>query len=90
MFSPMYKECADYTAIRKIVPVSELLMDEGGLLTQVYLALIIRTQFIRIILQASGEVLELADRHDLGSCAERRRGSSPLFPTAKRNHTKEN
>jgi hypothetical protein len=26
-------------------------------------------------------VLELADRHDLGSCAERRTGSSPVFPT---------
>ena len=25
-------------------------------------------------------MLELADRHDLGSCAARRRGSSPLFP----------
>jgi hypothetical protein len=23
----------------------------------------------------------LADRHDLGSCAERREGSSPSFPT---------
>ena len=29
----------------------------------------------------SGEVSELADEHDLGSCAARRRGSSPLFPT---------
>ena len=29
----------------------------------------------------SGGVSELADEHDLGSCAERRRGSSPLFPT---------
>jgi hypothetical protein len=67
-----------------------MLMDRGGLLTQVYLALIILTQFFRINLRASGEVLELADRHDLGSCAARRRGSSPLFPTAKRNHTKEN
>ncbi len=28
-----------------------------------------------------GGVLELADRHDLGSCAERRWGSSPHFPT---------
>jgi transcriptional regulator with XRE-family HTH domain len=28
----------------------------------------------------SGEVSELADEHDLGSCAARRRGSSPLFP----------
>ena len=27
-----------------------------------------------------GEVSELADEHDLGSCAARRRGSSPLFP----------
>ena len=30
---------------------------------------------------ACGEVLELADRHDLGSCAERREGSTPFFPT---------
>ncbi len=29
----------------------------------------------------SGEVSELADEHDLGSCAARRRGSSPLFPS---------
>ena len=28
-----------------------------------------------------GEVPELADGHDLGSCAARRRGSSPRFPT---------
>ncbi len=28
-----------------------------------------------------GEVSELADEHDLGSCAERRGGSSPPFPT---------
>jgi hypothetical protein len=28
-----------------------------------------------------GGVLELADRHDLGSCAARRAGSSPAFPT---------
>ena len=28
-----------------------------------------------------GEVLELADRRDLGSCAARREGSSPSFPT---------
>lgn len=28
-----------------------------------------------------GEVSELADERDLGSRAERRRGSSPLFPT---------
>ena len=28
-------------------------------------------------------MLELADRHDLGSCAARRRGSSPLFPIKK-------
>lgn len=27
-----------------------------------------------------GEVPELADGHDLGSCAVRRRGSSPRFP----------
>lgn len=29
----------------------------------------------------SGGVPELADGHDLGSCVERRRGSSPRFPT---------
>ena len=29
----------------------------------------------------SGGVSELADEHDLGSCAERRGGSSPPFPT---------
>ena len=29
----------------------------------------------------NGGVLELADRQDLGSCAERREGSSPSFPT---------
>ena len=29
----------------------------------------------------SGEVSELADEHDLGSCAARRGGSSPPFPT---------
>ena len=29
----------------------------------------------------NGRVLELADRQDLGSCAERREGSSPSFPT---------
>ena len=28
-----------------------------------------------------GDVLELADRHDLGSCAERREGSIPSVPT---------
>ncbi len=28
-----------------------------------------------------GDVLELADRHDLGSCAARRVGSSPTVPT---------
>ncbi len=26
-------------------------------------------------------MLELADRHDLGSCVERREGSSPSVPT---------
>lgn len=35
---------------------------------------------LSLIILARGEVLELADRHDLGSCAARRRGSSPLFP----------
>ena len=35
-----------------------------------------------IITHASlGEVSELADEHDLGSCAERHGGSSPPFPT---------
>ena len=29
-----------------------------------------------------GGVLELADRQDLGSCAGRREGSSPSFPTS--------
>lgn len=28
-----------------------------------------------------GELAELADAHDLGSCIERCKGSSPLFPT---------
>ena len=30
---------------------------------------------------SAGEVSELADEHDLGSCAARREGSSPSFPT---------
>ena len=30
-----------------------------------------------------GEVSELADEHDLGSCAARRGGSNPPFPTTK-------
>jgi trigger factor len=34
-----------------------------------------------LIISSSGEVLELADRHDLGSCVETREGSSPSFPT---------
>ena len=29
-----------------------------------------------------GEVSELADEHDLGSCAARRGGSNPPFPTS--------
>ena len=36
--------------------------------------------FIGTLPDHSGEVLELADRHDLGSCAARRTGSSPVFP----------
>src|SRR5271157_2163992 len=32
-------------------------------------------------ISAHGDVLELADRHDLGSCAARREGSSPSVPT---------
>jgi trigger factor len=35
-----------------------------------------------------GDVLELADRHDLGSCAERRKGSSPFFPTRQKSNSK--
>lgn len=31
--------------------------------------------------QSPGPVVELADTHDLGSCAERREGSSPSRPT---------
>ena len=31
-----------------------------------------------------GEVSELVDEHDLGSCAERHGGSSPPFPTRPR------
>jgi hypothetical protein len=33
------------------------------------------------IIHLDGEVSELADEHDLGSCAARRAGSSPAFPT---------
>ena len=33
---------------------------------------------------STGEVSELADEHDLGSCAARRRSSSLLFPTIAR------
>jgi hypothetical protein len=33
------------------------------------------------IISASGEVLELADRRDLGSRAHGREGSNPSFPT---------
>ena len=33
---------------------------------------------------STGEVSELADEHDLGSCAARRRSSSLLFPTTSR------
>lgn len=33
---------------------------------------------------AHGEVTELADVHDLGSCGVTRAGSSPAFPTTKR------
>jgi hypothetical protein len=38
---------------------------------------------LQLIISACGEVLELADRRDLGSRAERREGSSPSFPTIK-------
>ena len=33
-----------------------------------------------------GDVLELADRHDLGSCAARRVGSTPTIPTTFRRY----
>ena len=33
------------------------------------------------MVEQHGDVLELADRHDLGSCAERREGSIPSVPT---------
>ncbi len=39
---------------------------------------------LALIISTLGEVLELADRHDLGSCVERRAGSSPAFPTVKK------
>lgn len=35
------------------------------------------------VLSSIGEMLELADRHALGACAERREGSSPSFPIRK-------
>ena len=35
---------------------------------------------VRVMRRYDGEVSELADEHDLGSCAERRRSSSLLFP----------
>ena len=39
-------------------------------------------QYVKILSSfVSGEVSELVDEHDLGSCAARRRGSSPRFPT---------
>gem|GEM_PF-3399832 len=39
-------------------------------------------QSVKILSQFTfGGVSELADEHDLGSCAARRRGSSPLFPS---------
>ncbi len=34
-----------------------------------------------------GGVSELVDEHDLGSCAERRPGSSPGFPTNNDQHS---
>jgi hypothetical protein len=37
--------------------------------------------FDNILHRYHGGVLELADRQDLGSCAERCEGSSPSFPT---------
>ena len=47
----------------------------SGCLRQVCQNAIVLADFI------SGGVSELADEHDLGSCAERRGGSSPPFPT---------
>ena len=35
---------------------------------------------VSLIISFPGELLELADRRDLGSRAERREGSSPSFP----------
>ena len=37
---------------------------------------------VRVMWWYDGEVSELADEHDLGSCAERRRSSSLLIPTS--------
>ena len=36
------------------------------------------------IMTRDGEVSELADEHDLGSCVARRTGSTPVFPNEKR------
>ena len=45
-------------------------------------------QYGRILSQFThGEVSELADEHDLGSCAARRGGSNPPFPTRLNNLT---
>jgi hypothetical protein len=40
--------------------------------------------FSAVAVPGSGEVLELADRRDLGSRAARRTGSTPVFPTSLR------
>ena len=36
--------------------------------------------FVHVNENATGDVSELADEHDLGSCAERREGSIPSVP----------
>lgn len=44
--------------------------------------------FLYLIIHSSGDVPELADGHDLGSCAERREGSSPSIPIISNTYTK--
>jgi hypothetical protein len=45
-----------------------------------YLRCLVRSPVSDIIENARGEVSELADEHDLESCAGRRAGSNPAFP----------
>ena len=42
---------------------------------------ILRPLTTHVILASIGDVAELADAHDLGSCAARRAGSTPAVPT---------